>query len=90
MKEHEITENVIGDAIKVHTALGLGLLESAYEKCLAYELKEAGLNFKQQPEMPRVYREIKLETGYRMDLWIEDKVVVEVKAVEELNEIHLA
>lgn len=90
MKEDEITEKVIGAAIKVHEALGPGLLESAYEQCLAYELKVQGLKFKQQHPMPLTYEEVKLDVGYRMDIWVEEKVVLEIKAVESLTDVHLA
>lgn len=90
MEENEITERVIAAAMRVHTALGPGLLESAYEECLSYELLQSGLNFKRQQPMPLVYREIKMELGYRMDLFVDNKVIVEIKAVEALNDVHMA
>jgi len=88
--ENDISQIIIGCAIKVHTALGPGLLESAYEECLYYELVKAGLKVEKQKALPLIYKEIKLEVGYRLDLIIEDKVIVEVKACEGLNDVHLA
>lgn len=89
MYENEITERVIGCAIKVHKVLGPGLLESAYEACLYYELIKCGLFVERQKPIPLIYEEVKLDCGYRADLVVERKVIVEVKAVEALNEIHL-
>ncbi len=83
-----MTEQVIGAAIQVHRALGPGLLESAYEACLAFELMERGLKVEQQKPLPVVYRQIKLDTGYRLDLLVEGEVIVEVKAVDRLAPIH--
>ena len=85
-----ITEKVIGGAIVVHRALGPGLLESAYEECLCFELKEAGLSFEHQVPLPLIYKGIKLDCGYRMDIVVEHKVVIEVKAVEKLTPVHEA
>ncbi len=77
-------------AFEVHTALGPGLLESAYEECLYYELTKNGFNvYKQQP-LPLVYKEVKLEAGYRVDLLVEKSVIIEIKSVEALNDVHLA
>ena len=90
MSENEISEIIIGCAIKVHKALGPGLLESAYEECTAYEVSKSGLYFEKQKPLPLIYEEVKLECGYRLDLMVEKKVVVEIKAVEALNDIHLA
>jgi len=87
--ENEITERIIGCAIKVHVALGPGLLESAYESCLYYELFKLGLFVERQRPVPLYYNEIKMDCGYRADLMVERKVIVEVKSVEALNEIHL-
>ena len=81
---------IIGAAIEVHRALGPGLLESAYEACLAYELSQRGLKVERQKPLPVIYKDVKLDCGYRMDLLVEDKVVVEIKAVESLAPIHLA
>ena len=85
-----ITESIIGAAVEVHRALGAGLLESAYEACLAFELAHRGLVVKQQRMLPVVYREVKLDCGYRLDFLIEGKVIVEIKAVDHLAPIHQA
>ena len=90
MSENEISSKIIGAAIEVHKQLGPGLLESTYETCLAYELKEMGLDVKQQQALPVVYKEVKLDAGYRIDLLIENKVIVEIKSVEALADIHTA
>lgn len=90
MDEDEITKIIIGCAIKVHKALGPGLLESAYVECLYYELCKVGLMVEKQKPLPLVYEEVKLEVGYRVDLFVEKKVVVEVKSVDALNDIFLA
>ncbi|MHC4249393.1 MAG: GxxExxY protein [Planctomycetota bacterium] len=87
---NDITETIIGSAIAVHRALGPGLLESAYEACLAYELGKRGLKWKQQVPVPVVYGEVKLDCGYRLDLLVEDKVIVELKTVEKFLPIHNA
>ncbi|MBI3949644.1 MAG: GxxExxY protein [Acidobacteria bacterium] len=87
---NRITENIIGAAIDVHRALGPGLLESAYEACLFFELVERGLKVEQQKPLPVVYREIKLDCGYRLDLVVEEKVIVEIKSVDHLMPIHEA
>ncbi len=83
-----LTDEIIGSAIEVHRALGPGLLESAYETCLAYELGQRGINVERQKSLPVVYREVKLEAGYRLDLLVDGRVIVEVKAVERLLPIH--
>jgi GxxExxY protein len=90
MKENEITEIIIGCAIKVHKTLGPGLLESAYEECLYHELSKLSLDIQKQKPLPLIYEEVKLECGYRVDLLVDRKVVVEVKSIEALNDIHLA
>jgi GxxExxY protein len=90
MEEYKITEKIIHCAIKVHTALGPGLLESAYKECLFYELLKNGLKVEKEKPLPLVYEEIKLECGYRIDLFVEDSIVVEVKSIEALHDIHLA
>lgn len=90
MTENEITEKIIGCAIKVHKALGPGLLESAYEECLNYELRKTDMTVQKQKPIPLIYEEVKLECGYRADLIANHKVIVEVKSVEALNDIHLA
>ena len=90
MQLNGLSHQVIGCAMKVHTALGPGLLESAYEECLACEFGKSGLRFERQKPMPLVYEEVKLECGYRIDLLVESQLVVEVKAVSALMEIHTA
>lgn len=90
MDENQISNLIIGCAIEVHKVLGPGLLESAYENCLAYELQQQGLHVSQQVPMPVVYKEIKLDHGYRMDLLVSNRVVVEVKSVEFISSIHEA
>jgi GxxExxY protein len=85
-----ITEKIIGCAIEVHKSLGPGLLESAYEECLYYELKNVGLTIERQKAVPVIYKEIKLDCGYRIDLLVENAVVVELKTVEAFNPVHEA
>jgi GxxExxY protein len=88
--ENEISHLIVGGALKVHTALGPGLLESAYEACLQYELIKTGLRVEAQKALPLVYESVKLECGYRIDLLVESKVIIEVKSVEAVAEIHFA
>jgi GxxExxY protein len=83
-----ITRRIIGAAIEVHRHLGPGLLESAYETCLAFELRQLGFKVEQQKPLPVIYKEIKMDCGYRMDIVVEDSIVVEVKAIEQLGPIH--
>lgn len=90
MTENELSSIIIGAAIEVHKQLGPGLLESSYEICLAYELKQKGLHVKTQIPLPIIYKEVNLETGYRIDIIVEKKVIIEVKAVDEFSNIHLA
>jgi len=85
-----ITDKIIGCAIEVHKTLGPGLLESAYEECLCFELSQAGLHFKRQVDLPVVYKRVKLDCGYRMDLVVEDSVIVEIKAVDSILPVHEA
>lgn len=87
---NRITENIIGAAIQVHRTLGPGLLESAYEACLAFELAKRGLKVEQQKPLPLIYEQVKLECGYRIDLLVEGSVVIEIKSVEGLAPIHQA
>lgn len=89
MSENEVTELIIRAAIKVHKTLGPGLLESVYESCLYFEIFQSGLFVERQRPIPVVYTEVKLDCGYRADLVVERKVIVEIKSVEALNEIHL-
>ena len=90
MKENNISGKIIGCAIEVHKALGPGLLESAYEECLYYELLSAGLKVEKQKALPVVYKEVKLDAGYRIDLLVENCVVVELKSVDAINDVHVA
>src|SRR5690606_164265 len=90
MTENEISKKIIGSAIEVHKQLGPGLLESSYEICLAHELRQRGLEVMTQVVLPVRYKEVKLEAGYRIDLIVENKVIIEVKAVEEFSGVHLA
>jgi len=90
MNENEISKIILDCAFKVHTALGPGLLESAYRECLAYELIKAGLKVEKEKPLPLVYEEVKLECGYRIDLLVENKVVIELKVVEAFNDVHVA
>lgn len=90
MTENEISEKVIGCAIRVHRELGPGLLESSYEACLYFEMIQSGLLVEKQMALPIIYKDVKLDCGYRLDLIVEKKVIVEIKSVEALNDIHLA
>ncbi len=90
MHENELSEIIIGAAINVHKKLGPGLLESAYEECLYYELNKNSLNVEKQKPMPLIYDDVKLDVGYRIDIMVENKVVIEIKSVEALNDVHLA
>jgi GxxExxY protein len=88
MTENEISSKIIGAAIEVHKQLGPGLLESTYEVCLYYELKQLNFDVKQQLALPVYYKEVKLDAGYRIDLLVEDKVIIEIKSVDTLADIH--
>ena len=90
MMDNEITHEIIGAAIEVHRLLGPGLLESAYEECLAKELALRKLTVERQKPVPVVYKDVKLECGYRIDLLVENRVVVELKSIESLAAIHEA
>lgn len=90
MTENEIAKTVIGSSIIVHQALGPGLLESSYQECLYYELKKSGLYVEKEKALPLVYKDVKLDCGYRIDLLVHNKLVVEIKSVESLHDIHLA
>jgi GxxExxY protein len=85
-----LTERIIGLAIDIHRQLGPGLLESAYEECLAFELQQAGIAFERQISVPVVYKSIRLDCAYRLDLKVENKLIVEIKSVERLMPIHEA
>lgn len=90
LNENELSKIIVNCALKVHRNLGPGLLESSYEECLAFELRKAGLFIEKQKQLPLIYEEVHLEVGYRIDLLVENKVVIEVKSVEALNDVHLA
>ena len=90
MTENEIANKILGCALEVHKALGPGLLESAYQECLFYKLSKEGLYVIKEKPMPLVFEEVYLECGYRIDLLVENKVVIELKSVEALNDVHLA
>jgi GxxExxY protein len=90
MSYNKITENIIGCAIEVHRALGPGLLESAYQECLLYELRAMGYSVQKEVSRPIVYKDITLNQGYRIDLLVENKIVVELKTVERFTEVHSA
>ena len=90
MIENELSKKVLGCAIEVHKLLGPGLLESAYQECLYYELVESGLKVKKEKPMPIVYKEVKLDHGYRIDLLVEDKLVIEIKTVDAFTDVHTA
>ena len=89
-RSNSLTEKIIGCAINVHRALGPGLLESAYEECLCYELADHNIGFQRQVPLPLVYRGVKLDCGYRIDLVVEDLVIIEIKTVERFAPIHEA
>ena len=90
MKHEDLTEKIIGAAIEVHKHLGPGMLESAYEECLAYELKEKGLKIDRQKPVPIHYKKISLDYGYKIDLLVEEKVIVELKSVDSFTSVHEA
>lgn len=90
MTENEISYKIIGAALEIHKNIGPGLLESAYENALAFDLRELGLEVKQQVPMPFIYKEIKQDVGYRIDLIVNDKVLIEIKSIETLAPVHYA
>lgn len=90
MNIEEVFKRILDSSFQVHSTLGPGLLESAYEECLFYELIQIGLRVEKQKALPLVYKEIKLEAGYRIDLIVENSIIIEVKAVDSLSDIHLA
>jgi len=93
MKEHdenELSRIVFDAALTVHKVLGPGLLESAYEECLFYELSKTGLKIERQKPLPLVYKEVRMDIGYRLDLLFSQKVIIELKAVETITDVHLA
>ncbi|WP_106542210.1 GxxExxY protein [Prolixibacter denitrificans] len=90
MNENELSKIAFEAGLKVHKALGPGLLESAYEECLYFELYKLNLRVEKQKALPLIYEEVKLDAGYRVDLLVENKLVLEIKSVEALNDLHLA
>ncbi len=90
MTENEISNKVIEIAIEIHKALGPGLLESAYKECMYYKIKKSGLYVEKEKPLPLFYEEVKLDCGYRIDLLVENKLVIEIKSVDAINDIHLA
>jgi GxxExxY protein len=90
MHENEISKYIVDAAYRVHVELGPGLLESAYEACLAFELREMGLKVETQKGLPVEYKEVKLDCGYRLDLLVEKKVIIEAKSVKQLDDVHMA
>ncbi|WP_149205662.1 GxxExxY protein [Flavobacterium johnsoniae] len=90
MSENDLSRIVFHSALKVHQTLGPGLLESAYEECLFYELRKLGLLVEKQKALPLIYEEVKLDVGYRLDILVENKLILEIKAVDCLNEVHFA
>jgi len=90
MDLNQITDTIIGCAIEVHKILGPGLLESSYEACLLFELKKAGLQAERQKPVPVVYKEINLDCGYRIDILVEDTVIIELKTVDAFKAVHEA
>lgn len=90
MTENEIAKIVVNCAYKVHKTLGPGLMEFVYQKCLVYELTKSGLKIETEKTLPVIYNDVVFDCGYRLDIWIENKVIIELKAVEYLNEVHLA
>ena len=90
MTENDLSYKIIGAAIEMHKNLGPGLLESAYESALCYDLQQMGFDVKTQVSMPMIYKEIKMDVGYRIDLLVENKIIIELKAVENLSPVHYA
>ena len=90
MTENEISNKVIGIAIEVHNALGPGLLENVYKECLYHKIKQAGFKVEKEKSIPLIFEDVKLECGYRIDLLVEEKLVIELKSVETLSELHFA
>ncbi len=90
MDENELSNRIIGLAMEVHDALGPGLLENAYKECLYYKIAKEGIGVEKEKSMPLVFEEVELDCGYRIDLLVEDKLVIELKSVESLTDVHLA
>ncbi len=90
MTRNELTHLIIGCAMEVHSQLGPGLLESAYQECLFFELQEKGLKVIKEKPMPIIYKDVKLDHGYRIDLLVNDEIVIEIKTVEQFTDVHTA
>ena len=90
LNENELSAIIVDAALKVHRILGPGLLESSYQECLCYELEKYRLLIEKEKPLPLIYEKVKLEVGYRVDIIVEKKVIIEVKSVEALNDVHLA
>jgi GxxExxY protein len=90
MTDYELTTKIIGQAMDVHTTLGPGLLESTYKECLFYNLKQSGIFVEKEKSMPLVFKEVKLECGYRIDLLVENRIVLELKSVDTISDVHIA
>jgi len=90
MNENELSNKIIGRAIAIHKSLGPGLLESAYKECLCYELRKAGFHIVKEKPVPLIYEGIILDCGYRIDILVENKVVIEIKSIDLLTQVHLA
>ena len=90
MVDSKLTEKIIGLAMKVHSNLGPGLLESAYKECLFYEIQKVGFHVEKEKALPLIYEEVKLDVGYRIDILVENQLVLEIKSVDALNDLHLA
>lgn len=90
METNEITQKILACAYKVHSELGPGLLESSYEECLFFELLQQNLFVEKQKALPLIYQTVKLDVGYRIDLLVENKIIIEIKSVESLNDVHVA
>jgi len=90
MSDSEVTGKIIGCAIDVHKALGPGLLENAYKKCLAYKLEKSGIYIEVEKPFPLIFEEVKLDCGYRADIYVANSIMVEIKSVDALNDVHMA
>jgi GxxExxY protein len=90
MTENELSNIIIGEAIKVHSQLGPGLLESVYDECLSYKLIKSGIYIEKQKPIPLIFEEVRMECGFRCDILVERKLIIEIKSCEALNDIHLA
>jgi GxxExxY protein len=90
MNENELSNRIIGLAIEIHQSLGPGLLESAYKECLYFRLNKEGFLVEKEKSMPLIYEDVKLDCGYRIDILVDNKVVIEIKSVDSINEVHFA